>query len=139
MSLHGPKLGSLLVGLILSLTVALGAAAQEPAPPPQPAASPAPETIRLTIEVTGGESAAPVENASVYVTYIEEHAVKKNKKTELNVKTNHEGIAHVADAPSGRARIQIVADGWKPYGRWYDLSDPKQIIKIRLEKPPKWY
>jgi hypothetical protein len=94
---------------------------------------------RITIEVTGGEKDTPVENASVYVKYVEEHIIKKNKKLELNVKTSHEGLAHVPDAPMGRALIQIIAEGWKPYGRWFDITDPKQVIKIHLERPPKWY
>jgi hypothetical protein len=94
---------------------------------------------RITIEVSGGDKNAPVEDASVYVKYVEEHAIKKNKTLQLNVKTNHEGIAHVPDAPLGRALVQIVAEGWKTYGHWYDINDPKQVIKIHLERPPKWY
>ena len=35
--------------------------------------------------------------------------------------------------------IQVVADGWKTYGHWFDVTDTKQVIKIHLEKPPKWY
>jgi hypothetical protein len=135
----GPGLARLTVVLVLASAVFL--AAQE-APPPDKAPAPQPSSsapARLTIEVTGGDSAVPVENASVYVKYVEEHAIKKDKKVELNVKTNRDGVAHVADAPLGRALVQIVADGWKPYGRWYDITDPKQIIKIRLERPPKWY
>jgi hypothetical protein len=97
------------------------------------------EPNRLRIEVTGGDKAVPVENASVYVKYVEEHVIKRDKKVELNVKTNREGVAHVAEAPLGRALIQIIADGWKTYGRWYDITDPHQVIKVRLERPPKWY
>ena len=93
----------------------------------------------MTIEVTGGEKAVPVENASVYVKYVEEHVIKKDKKVELNVKTNRAGVAHVAEAPLGRALVQIIAEGWKTYGRWYDITDPHQVIKVRLERPPKWY
>jgi hypothetical protein len=92
----------------------------------------------MTIEVTGGDSNKPVENASVYVKTLEEHALK-DKKTELNVKTNQNGLAHIPGAPTGRVLIQIVADGWKSYGHWYDISDPKQVIKIHLDRPPKWY
>jgi len=117
------------------ISVSLSFAAQDPAPPAQTAA----DAAHLTIEVTGGDNAVPVENASVYVKYIEEHAIKRDKKVELNVKTNREGVAHVPDAPLGRALVQIVAEGWKTYGRWYDINDPKQVIKIRLEKPTKWY
>jgi len=56
---------------------------------------------RITIEVTGGEKSVPVENASVYVKFIEEHSLKKDKKLEMNVKTSREGIAHVPNAPMG--------------------------------------
>lgn len=94
---------------------------------------------RLTIEVCGGEKDVPVENASVYVKYVQERRIMKDKKLELNVKTNREGVAHVPGAPLGRVLIQVIATGWKTYGRWYDITDPKQTIKIRLERPPRWY
>jgi len=114
--------------------------AQQPQAPEQKPATPvAPQMSRVTIEVTGGESETPVENASVYVKYIQERKIRKDKKLELNVKTNREGTAHVPDAPLGRALIQVVAEGWKPYGRWYDITEAKQTIKVHLERPPKWY
>jgi len=93
---------------------------------------------RLRIEVTGGESDKPVENASIYLKTVEQHAIK-DKKSEINVKTNQSGIAHIPDAPQGRVLIQVVAEGWKTYGHWYDITDAKQTIKIHLDRPPKWY
>ena len=96
-------------------------------------------TARVTIEVTGGEKDAPVENASVYLKYVEERKIGKDKKIEMNVKTNRDGMAHVPDAPLGKVLIQIVAEGWKTYGRWFEITDAKQPIKIHLDKPPKWY
>jgi len=96
-------------------------------------------STRVTIEVTGGDKDSPVENASVYLKYEEERKIAKNKKFELNVKTNREGIAHIPDAPLGRVLIQIVAEGWKTFGRWYDITDTKEPIKIHLDRPPKWY
>jgi hypothetical protein len=119
---------------------ALPVAGQNPPDSPPAATAPAkPEQTRITVEVTGGDKDVPIEDASVYLVYIEEHKIKKNKKLELNVKTNREGVAHVPDAPPGRVRIQVIADGWKTFGRWYDITDPKQVIKIHLERPPKWY
>ena len=97
------------------------------------------QIARITIEVSGGDKSTPIENASVYIKYVEERKIKSNKTVELNVKTNREGTAHVPDAPTGRALIQVVADGWKTYGRWYDVNDAKQTIKIHLDRPPKWY
>jgi hypothetical protein len=131
------KSASLLIPLLAATAVCIAAQDPPASAPKTPAQSTEPN--RLTIEVTGGEKSVPVENASVYVKYIEEHVIKKDKKVELNVKTNREGVAHVAAAPLGRALIQIIAEGWKTYGRWYDITDPHQVIKIRLERPPKWY
>ena len=130
---------------VLSLVAAVLLCIARAQDPPPPEAKPTnkiqqPDShTRITIEVSGGDNNVPVEDASVYVKYVEEHAVKKNKKMELNVKTNRDGVAHVPDAPLGRALVQIIADGWKPYGRWYDINNAKQVIKIHLERPPKWY
>jgi len=134
------KNASVCFPIVALLLLGLRGAAQNPPDPSSSAPVPTkPELARITIEVTGGDNDKPVENASVYLKYVEEHAIKKNKKIELNVKTSREGLAHVPDAPMGRALVQIVAEGWKPYGRWYDITDPKQVIKIHLERPPKWY
>jgi molecular chaperone DnaK (HSP70) len=117
------------------------AAQNSPAPTSKPQTSPAASDVqtRITIEVTGGEKNIPVENASVYVKFVEEHAIKKDMKLEMNVKTSRDGIAHVPNAPMGRVLVQVVAEGWKTYGHWLDITDPKQTIKVHLEKPPKWY
>jgi len=128
--------------LAASLAVAHPVPAQNPsATTPEskaPATKPNAES-RITIEVSGGEKETPVENASVYFKYVEEHKIKKNKTMELNVKTNRDGVAHVPDAPLGRVLIQVIAEGWKSYGRWFDITDPRQSIKIHLDRPPKWY
>jgi hypothetical protein len=116
--------------------------AQDPPSPAKNAQAPparAEMLSRVTIEVVGGEKDVPVENASVYVKYIEEHKLMKDKKLELNVKTNREGIAHVPNAPLGRVLIQVVAVGWKTYGQWYDITDAKQTFRLHLLRPPKWY
>jgi hypothetical protein len=122
--------------------IAQGVAAQDaPASASRPQTPPSASDVqkRITIEVTGGEKSVPVENASVYVKFIEEHSLKKDKRLEMNVKTSRDGIAHVPNAPMGRVLVQVVAEGWKTYGRWLDITDPKQTIKVHLEKPPKWY
>jgi len=124
-----------LLGAVLSSV----RAQDSPAPSPKPQTLPSNSPTRLTIEVTGGDNNVPVENASVYVKYVEERKLRKDKKLELSVKTNREGIAHVPDANLGKALVQVVAEGWKSYGRWFDVTDPRQTIKIHLERPPKWY
>jgi hypothetical protein len=94
---------------------------------------------KLTIEVTGGANQAAVENASVYLKFTEGRTLRKDKKYELNVKTNRDGSAHIPDVPMGKVLIQIVAEGWKSYGKYYELTDPSATIKIHLERAKKWY
>lgn len=125
-----------LAALLVVVAGSLPIRAQNNPPPPKNTA-PSPVN-RLTIEVTGGDANKPVENASVYVKTVEQHMIK-DKKSEVNVKTNQQGIAHIPDVRLGRVLIQIVADGWKTYGHWYDITDPKQTIQIHLDRPPKWY
>ena len=93
----------------------------------------------MTIEIKGGDNNVPVENASVYVKFVEPRTLRKDKKHELNVKTNRDGVTHVPDSPLGKVLIQVVAEGWKSYGRWYEITDPQQTVQIHLERPPKWY
>ena len=140
MSLEKKSFGGLCLALA-ALAAHLATAQTPPASDPKTQAPQHQTSVqsRITIEVSGGEKDAPVENASVYVKYIEERKLAKDKKLELNVKTNHEGVAHVPDAPLGRVLIQVVAEGWKTYGRWFDITDAKQVFKVHLERPPKWY
>jgi hypothetical protein len=120
----------------LCFAACASASAQQAAPPKE---TPAPAPIpRLTIEITGGDADKPVENASVYLKTQEDRLIK-DKKTEVNVKTNIQGIAHIPQPPVGRVLIQVVAEGWKPYGHWYDITDSRQVVKIHLDRPPKWY
>jgi len=97
------------------------------------------KVAHLTIVVTGGEDKRPVENASVYVRYAQERKLYKDKKIEMNLKTNMTGVVHVPEIPHGKIMIQIIAEGWKTYGEYFDLNQPEQTINISLVRPPKWY
>jgi hypothetical protein len=119
--------------MVMGFGVATCALAQEQA------GAPAPEVKKLTIEVSGGEKNVAVENASVYLKYEEEKKLRKNKKYALNVKTNRDGTAHIPDPPLRKVLIQVVADGWKTFGQYYNLADAGPVIKIHLDRPTKWY
>ncbi len=99
------------------------------------------QTIKLHIIVTGGEKDSPVANASVYVRFSEESGFirKKENLAEMNLKTNQEGSVKVPPVPRGKVLIQVIAPGWKTYGQWYTLDKDEDMIKIKLERPPKWY
>lgn len=93
---------------------------------------------RVRIEVTGGPNSTPVEMASVYVRYVIKHTLGKDEKIEMNIKTNPEGVA-VASVPHRTVIVQVIADGWKPFGQNFEIANADQTIKIHLERPPKWY
>ena len=97
------------------------------------------ETVHLTIVITGGDDKKPVESASVYVKYVTERKLGKDKKIEMNLKSNLSGVCHVPEIPRGKILIQVIAPDWKTFGEYYDLDQAEQTINITLVRPPKWY
>ena len=98
-----------------------------------------PGSTRLRIEVTGNDK--PIGNASVYVKFYETSGLfRKEKLAELNLKTNEDGSVKAPDVPRGKILIQVIAKGWHTYGKWYEVQDAEQTIKIKLVPPSThWY
>jgi hypothetical protein len=130
---------SLRVVSLLILLVAVAASGQDKDADAKAKADSDAKDVRLTIVVTGGEDKKPVDSASVYVRYVEEHKHGKDKKVEMNLKTNQSGVCHVPVIPPGKFVVQVIADGWKTYGEYYDINQTEQTINITLVRPPKWY
>jgi hypothetical protein len=123
----------------LILFFAVGASGQDKSADAKAKADADAKDVRLTIVVTGGEDKKPIDSASVYVRYVEEHKHGKDKKIEMNLKTNQSGVCHVPVIPPGKFVVQVIADGWKTYGEYYDVNQTEQTINITLVRPPKWY
>jgi hypothetical protein len=130
---------SLRAACVLFLLIAVAASAQDKSADAKGKAGSDTNDVRLTIVVTGGEDKKPVDSASVYVRYVEEHKHGRDKKIEMNLKTNQSGICHVPVLPPGKFLVQVIADGWKTYGEYYDVNETDQTINIALVRPPKWY
>jgi hypothetical protein len=123
----------------LLLAAVIGASAQDKPADSAGTADSAAKDARITIVVTGGEDKKPVDSASVYVRYVEEHKRGKDKKIEMNLKTNQSGVCHVPVNPPVKFLVQVIAEGWKTYGEYYDPTQTDQTITISLVRPPKWY
>lgn len=93
----------------------------------------------LEITIIGGPKDKPVDNASVYLHWDETRFLRHAKQMEFDLKTDMKGVAVVKDVPRRRILIQVVKDGWRPYGRYYDLTQAAQKITIKLQSPPHWY
>jgi hypothetical protein len=136
-----PNSGRKIVTVLASLVLLFGVAGrgQDKDADSKGKSDSASKNVRLTIVVTGGGDKQPVDSASVYVRYVEERKISKDKKIEMNLKTNTSGIVHVPEIPRGKFMIQVIADGWKPYGEYFDVNQSEQTINIALVRPPKWY
>jgi hypothetical protein len=130
---------SLRVAAFLILAIVMAASAQDKVASSQVKDDSSAKDGRLTIVVTGGDEKKPIDSASVYVRFVEEHKHGKDKKVEMNLKTNQSGVCHMPVLPPGKFMIQVIADGWKTYGEYYDPEQADQAINITLVRPPKWY
>jgi hypothetical protein len=97
------------------------------------------EEVRLEITLTAEKTGDPIPNASVYLKYQEKRFLRKDKKVEFSSKTNDEGKAVFPPVPEGRVLVQIVAKGWKSYGKFYEIEGPKQSLEIKLQPVTRWY
>ena len=98
-----------------------------------------PTTTKLRIHVVSADD-KPVSNASVYVRFpVAGGLFHKDKLAELNLKTNEDGSVKVPDIPRGKILIQVVAKGWKTYGKWHEIDSEAMTVEIKLEPPAHWY
>jgi hypothetical protein len=129
--------------LVILTSVALifpfAAGARDKNPDSKAKPDPAANVVHLTIVVTNGEDKKPVDSASVYVKFVQARLLGKDKKIEMNLKTNLSGVCHVPEIPRGRFLVQVIAPGWKTFGEYYEVDQAEQTINIELARPPKWY
>lgn len=118
---------------------ASGALAQSSATPSKSASDAKNAVTALEIIVTGAPKGVPIDNASVYIRYEEPRFLHHPDKIELDLKTNLKGITRVRDVPQKKVMIQIVKDGWKPFGQYYVLDKDQMTINITMQPPFHWY
>lgn len=97
------------------------------------------EEVRLEVAITAEKTGDPITNATVYLKYQEKRFLRKDKKLEFSSKTNDEGKAVFPPVPEGRVLVQIVAKGWKTYGKYYEIEGPKQTLEVKLQPVKRWY
>jgi hypothetical protein len=100
-------------------------------------AEPAMTKLRIHIST---DTDKPVANASVYVRfYTSGGLLHHDKLAEMNFKTNQDGSVKVPEIPQGKILIQVIAQGWHTYGKWYDVEKEEESIDIKLVPPTHWY
>jgi uncharacterized GH25 family protein len=113
----------LLPSLLIVVLAALAAGAQKQQP----------QKAVLQILVVKDASGKPVKNAEVIL-----HPVSKDggqKQEGLELKTHDDGKADIAGIRYGKLRIQVIAQGYRTFGKDFVINQPTMEITIKLEKP----
>ncbi|HEV2287674.1 MAG TPA: hypothetical protein VGR81_01835 [Candidatus Acidoferrales bacterium] len=125
---------------VLFFALAAGASLAQSSAKPSKSAGDAKDAVTdLKIIITGAPKAVPIDNASVYVRYDEPRFLRHPEQIELDLKTDLKGITRVKDVPQKKIMIQVVKDGWKPFGQYYVLDKDKMTINITMQPPYHWY
>lgn len=128
----GRRFSAAFVGLVLFVVSGVGNLAGSPE-----------ELVPLEVKVMAAADSKPIGAASVYVEFKEKRKLLKDKERKWHSKTNAEGLARFPGIPPGKVLIQVVAEGWKPFGHYYEigeqLTEERQVVEVRLEKPRRWY
>jgi len=74
----------------------------------------------------------PVKNAEIVVHPADKTGVQKEDGYEL--KTHDDGKAEINGIPYGKLRVQVIAPGYKTFGKDYDLGQPSMELTIKLQK-----
>jgi Carboxypeptidase regulatory-like domain len=95
--------------------------------PPAPAA-------HIQVTVTKAANGKPVPNAAVIF-----HPLKGGKdEGNMEIKTNHEGVAELDLIPVGdTVRLQVVAEGFQTFGQDYTVDSDTKNIDVKLLQPGK--
>ncbi|MFZ3201287.1 MAG: hypothetical protein WA175_09050 [Candidatus Acidiferrales bacterium] len=98
-----------------------------------------PPTTKLRIHVQGNNG-KPIGNASIYVRFDQPGGFLHHEKhIEMNFRTNEDGSVKVPPIPQGKILIQVIATGWRTYGKYYDVEQDEESVEITLDTPPHWY
>ena len=98
--------------------------------------TPPPPVAHITVTVTKGVHAKPVESAAVIF-----HTVHNGKdQGNLEVKTNEEGRAIIDVIPIGdQVRLQVIKSGYQTFGEDYTIDGPSKEIAVSLKPPARQY
>src|ERR1700683_1310255 len=98
---------------------------------------PPPPTCKISVTVVKEKDGKPIEDAAVVF-----HPIDKDGKDEGNMelKTNEDGKAFINVIPIGATvRVQVIADGFQPFGDSYQVADDTKDITVKLHRPTRQY
>jgi len=95
-----------------------------------------PLSSHIEVTVVRSYNGKPIHDAHVIF-----HPIEGDKDTgALEVKTNEDGKAVTDVIPIGdTVTLQVIADGFQPYGQVYKIDKPAMSMDVRLSRPAPQY
>jgi hypothetical protein len=98
---------------------------------------PAAPTCTVSFLVVKDYNSKPIRNAAVVLHPIDPNG--RQDKGGLELKTDAEGKTSLDGIPYGKLRIQVIAQGFQPYGKDFDIAEPAVQIDIKMQSPNGQY
>jgi hypothetical protein len=98
--------------------------------------TPPPPMGSVTVTVLRDSDGKPLRNAAVVFHTQQDGKVDGN----MELKTNEDGKATLSIVPIGnKVLVQVIAQGYRTFGREYDVPKSKNFITVRLLPPDRQY
>lgn len=97
---------------------------------------PPPPMAALTVTVVKASDGTPLENAAV----VFHPKLGSKDEGNMELKTNSEGKATLTIVPLGsEVLVQVIAQGYRTFGKKYDVPTSKRSITIKMLPPEQQY
>lgn len=97
---------------------------------------PPPPMAKLHVTVLRAEDGKPLKNAAV----VFHPKLNGEDEGNMELKTNEDGEATLSIVPVGsKVLVQVIASGYRTYGKEYDVPGDEKSITIRLLPPKQQY
>jgi hypothetical protein len=97
---------------------------------------PPPPMATVTVTVLRAADGRPLKNAAV----VFHPALGDTQEGNMELKTNDDGVAKMTIIPQGsQVLVQVIMQGYRTFGRKYDVPGSEKAITIKLLPPDQQY
>lgn len=97
---------------------------------------PPPPMSKVTVTVLRAADGKPLKNAAV----VFHPVLGDTQEGNMELKTNDEGVATLSIVPTGsEVLVQVIMNGYRTFGKKYDVPGPEKSITIKLLPPDQQY
>ena len=101
-------------------------------------ASPQDDNVAVTVVVKEADSNEPINQAHLTLIFRipgDQSKLKLPKHYSFTAKTNAQGRYTFTDIHKGTIRLLVTADRHQTFGKDFELTEPNQVIEVKLKRP----